>query len=74
MEKLTVRREVIEAILDTARDGEAQVVQYSKDNCIMATRAAELSKRKCGEIIEALLLILTGQDVSLESQVDDRTT
>jgi aryl-alcohol dehydrogenase-like predicted oxidoreductase len=65
-----VKREVLEAMLDTARDGEAQVVEFSKNNAWMAERAAALSKRKCSELIEVLLTILTGEEVSL-SQRDD---
>lgn len=71
MEKFTVSRNVLEGILDTARDGEAQVVAFSKDNDEMARRAAELSKRKCGEIIEALLLILSGEEVELSLRDDE---
>jgi hypothetical protein len=66
-----VDRNVLEAILDTARDGEAQVVEFSKDNSVMAARAAALSKRKCAEISEIISLILTGQPVVLSTRDDE---
>jgi len=69
--RIAVKEDVLNAMLDTLRDGEAQVVQYSKDNNVMAMRAAELSKRKCGEVIEVLLAILTGEEVTLSTRDDE---
>jgi hypothetical protein len=71
-EKIAVNRDVLEQLLDIARDGEAQCVPYSKDQQVFAERAAERSKRKCADIIEVLLLILTGEEVTLSVRDDEQ--
>lgn len=54
-DKVIIDKSKLELILNLAREGEAQVVAYSKDHHLMAIRAAELSRQRCGRIIEEVL-------------------
>jgi hypothetical protein len=47
-------------------------VPYSKDPQVFAERAAERSKQKCADIIEVLLMILTGEEVTLSLRDDEQ--
>lgn len=71
-EQIAVNRNVLEQLLDIANDGEAQVVAFSKDTLVFTERAAELSKRKCADIIEILQLILAGEEVTLSVRDDEQ--
>jgi len=56
---IEVEERTLERILTLAREGEEQVVTFSRDNEEMAYAAAALSKDRCGQLIEAILEILT---------------
>lgn len=60
VETVKVPKAKIEKILRAARVGEEQVVPYSREPGLMADRAAELSRLKCGEVIQMCLEILAG--------------
>ena len=52
---MEVDKQVLEEIMRLAREGEGQEVQFSRDNNVMAARAADLSRDRCASIIALLL-------------------
>ena len=55
METVSVDKKVLDEIMRLAREGETQLVPYSRDNGVFAGRAADLSRQRCASIIMLLL-------------------
>ena len=51
---MEVDKKVLEEIMRLAREGETQEVQFSRDNNVMAARAADMSRERCASIIALL--------------------
>ena len=57
---MEVRKEVLEAILKAARQGESPCVEFSKDPLTFAKRAAAQSMERCGKIATMVEAVLSG--------------